>query len=331
MKARLYPAAAAALAAIVFTANSHADIEDRLQKTFEVAPGGTLRVEADRGSIEIKTADTAQVQVEVLRQVKLADRSQADKILKNHEITLPQEGDTVEVRAKFLSATRSIWNREQQYLQVHYTVTVPRKFNLNLNTAGGSITVPDITGKLTCKTAGGSLRLGRIEGPVNGQTAGGSINLAGGTEAATLHTAGGSIHVGETAGNLEAETAGGSIHIKKANGHVKAQTAGGSIELEAVSGKIHAQTSGGSVTATLAGQPKDDCELTTSAGNITLTLPGDAAVDVDAETSGGRVISDLPTTVQGELHRSSLKGKINGGGPRMHLRTSAGNVHIRKK
>ena len=50
-----------------------------------------------------------------------------------------------------------------------------------------------------------------------------------------------------------------------------------------------------------------------------------------AEIAGGRVISDLPTTVQGELHRSSLKGKINGGGPSMHLRTSAGNIHIKKK
>jgi len=44
-----------------------------------------------------------------------------------------------------------------------------------------------------------------------------------------------------------------------------------------------------------------------------------------------RRISDLPATVQGELHRSSLKGKINGGGPSMHLRTSAGNIHIKKK
>jgi hypothetical protein len=48
--------------------------------------------------------------------------------------------------------------------------------------------------------------------------------------------------------------------------------------------------------------------------------------------SGGHVANDFPVTVkaQGELKRSALQGKINGGGPLVWLRTSGGNIHIEK-
>ena len=55
------------------------------------------------------------------------------------------------------------------------------------------------------------------------------------------------------------------------------------------------------------------------------------AVDVDAHASGGHVETDIPVTVQGEISRSTLKAKINGGGPELYLRTSGGSIHIKKR
>ena len=90
------------------------------------------------------------------------------------------------------------------------------------------------------------------------------------------------------------------------------------------------RTSGGSVSARLAKQPEGDCALRTSGGSIEVQLAEKVAVNLDASTSGGRVITDIPVTVQGELKRTALKSKINGGGPALYLHTSGGNVHIRR-
>ena len=69
----------------------------------------------------------------------------------------------------------------------------------------------------------------------------------------------------------------------------------------------------------------------TSGGNIVVNLIESIAIDLDAKTSGGRVITDFPITVKGEFKESALKGRINGGGPLMYLRTSGGKIHIEKR
>jgi hypothetical protein len=54
-------------------------------------------------------------------------------------------------------------------------------------------------------------------------------------------------------------------------------------------------------------------------------------MDVNAHASGGHVSTDFPVTIQGEIDRSSLQAKINGGGPELYLRTSGGGIHIKKR
>ena len=44
----------------------------------------------------------------------------------------------------------------------------------------------------------------------------------------------------------------------------------------------------------------------------------------------GRVMTEFPVTVQGELKRTELKAKLNGGGPALVLHTSGGNVRVKK-
>ena len=60
-------------------------------------------------------------------------------------------------------------------------------------------------------------------------------------------------------------------------------------------------------------------------------LPAIAAVNVDASTSGGSVRSDFSVQVDGQIEDGTLKGPINGGGPRLRLSTSGGNIEILKR
>ena len=143
-----------------------------------------------------------------------------------------------------------------------------------------------------------------------------------------LRTGGGSIDISDLNGKVDAHTSGGSIKLGQIVGDVDIKTSGGSIRVEEVAGNIDAHTSGGSVKAKLSQQPTADCRLTTSGGSVTAYLSPSIAVDIDASTSGGRVSSNID--VNGKIKKRSIKGTINGGGPRLTLKTSGGSVSIKE-
>ena len=100
--------------------------------------------------------------------------------------------------------------------------------------------------------------------------------------------------------------------------------------IEEAQGTVDAQTSGGSIRARLANQPRADSRLSTSGGGITISIAPNVSVDLDARTSGGDVDTDVPVTLLGRQSESSLEGKINGGGPKLVLRSSGGSIKLRK-
>jgi DUF4097 and DUF4098 domain-containing protein YvlB len=213
--------------------------------------------------------------------------------------------------------------------EVEYRVTVPEKFNADIDTWIGSIAVSNLRGEVTAHTSGGPLSFDGIGGPVNGRTSGGPITLTGGKSSATVHTSGGPIKIKDVAGDVDAVTSGGPISIEGNLGRVRAHTSGGPIWIKGASGAIDASTSGGGVTASLLGQPKEDCRLSTSGGGINVTLSRNAHVDLDASTSGGRVWTDFSVPYSDEKHQSELHAQLNGGGPRLYLHTSGGGISVR--
>jgi hypothetical protein len=144
-----------------------------------------------------------------------------------------------------------------------------------------------------------------------------------------LQTSGGSISVSDLEGDIDAKTSGGSINIGDVQGDVELHTSGGSISTDNIYGEIDAHTSGGSVNVRFAEQITKDASLSTSGGSITAYLPRDIKVDLDASTSGGHVRTDF--NVDGRIKKNRVKGSINGGGPKLSLRTSGGSVKIKKR
>ena len=321
-----------ALAWFTFAATAHADVEDKISKSYEVAPGGQLTVEVDRGSIEVKTTDRGSVEIEVIRKAR-GSEAKAAEVLKDHVVTTTQAGNKIEVRAEYRGPKSSGWFGGSPQLNVSYQISVPRKFEVNLKTAGGNIKVTELTGQTQVHSSGGNLALEKIQGPVSGHTSGGNISAVGCQGPVELKTSGGNLNLSEIEGDVTAKTTGGSILADKLTGKSVMKTSGGNIKVAGLKGSVEAKTSGGHITAELLGQPASVCSFDTSGGNITITLGEKAAVDVDARTSGGRVSSDLPVVavVQGEQKKHELRGKINGGGPLITARTSGGNVRLEKK
>ena len=70
-------------------------------------------------------------------------------------------------------------------------------------------------------------------------------------------------------------------------------------------------------------QPSGDSELETSGGTIRVELADGIALDVEANGGSGGVHSDFP--IGGSTHSEhTLRGPLNGGGPRLYLRASGG-------
>ena len=345
-----------------------ATTEGNLSRTFAVNPGGRLIIDADRGSIDIATSDRSDVQVEVKRKVSRESAARGAEILAAHEVTFDQDGDLVAIRAKAKPAAAGWFNRGTQHLQVEYHVLAPRRFNLELRTAAGEIVSSDIEGTVKARTAAGSLKFGNIKGPFDGETAAGEIHLESASGRVTAESSAGSIRLGEVDGITSATTAAGSISVGKANASLTAKTSGGSIEvgdcagpaqLQTAAGSIRvksararldANTSGGSITiddaqdtvlgrtaagsisASFSAQPHEDCRLTTAGGGIEIKLADKLAFDVEARTSGGEVSTELPivSTVVGRPHAGVLQGKLNGGGKTLLLKTSAGDISLKR-
>ena len=278
--------------------------DEVVERTFEVSPGGTLNVRTDRGSIEVETADADEVDV----RVEIEARSDEDR--EKFELSFEQNGGDVSVRGEMEGRSGWSWNGDR--LRVKYIITVPSQYNVDLQTSGGSIAVEDLEGEVVTQTSGGSLSFGMIRGNINGRTSGGSISLDG------------------TSGDADVHTSGGSISLGKVAGTVKAHTSGGSISIDEVAGTIDARTSGGSISAAITEQPEGDCELRTSGGSITVRLADGIGVDVNAKTSAGRVTTEFDVPPRDKDEMGELDAAINGGGPRLHLRTSAGSVRINR-
>jgi hypothetical protein len=331
--------ATAALAALALTtifpatsATAALQAEGTIQRGFDVGAGGTLQVNADFGSIEVTTSDANRVEVTVTREVRDRYRDDAQQILAELQVDVSQSGNDVIVRAEASEEARDRWRDEYRNtpVQMRFAIRVPRVYNVDLETAGGSIEVSDLEGEVRSSTAGGSLTFGNIAGAVRARTAGGNITLEGSSGTADVRTSGGSITIGAVEGTVDAETSGGSIRIDRAGADVTAHTSGGSIEVEEVRGAIDASTAGGTVRATITEQPSRDCRLSTSGGSVIVTLAAGIAVNVDASSGGGGSVSS-DFEVDGRVRRTSIEGAINGGGPQLHLRTSGGSVRIRRR
>lgn len=310
----------AALLALL-TISAKAAIDSPVQRRFNVREGGTLYLDTDVGNVHV-TPGGGGVGVLVKRHV----RSQKD--LDDMHLDFSQQGNDVHVTVRYDSEWHFFsFGRD---FDVSFEVTVPAHYNVELKTSGGNVTVGDLHGFVHARTSGGNVRLAHIDGPVDAHTSGGNVHLDAANGNASLHSSGGGIVAGDVSGNVEMRSSGGSLEVHRVTGSLLARTSGGGIDIGDALGAVDAQTSGGSIHARISGQPRADSRLSTSGGGITLEISDRVAVDLDAHTSGGSVHSDVPITINGSVEEGNLVGKINGGGPKLVLRSSGGGIHVRK-
>ena len=152
------------------------------------------------------------------------------------------------------------------------------------------------------------------EGRVNLRTGDGEIEISGLKGEMDLHSGDGSEKLDGVDGKLHASTGDGHIRADGRFDELDLKTGDGHVEVRALAGS--------SLTA--------GWRLETGDGNVTLEIPAETAADVDLHTSDGHIDLDMPVTTQGKLRENDVRGKLNGGGSLLTIRTGDGSIHLRK-
>ena len=330
MSVRFVSVAGACLLACSFAAHA---AEKRLDRTFSVAPGGRLTIEADGADLRVTGTGGNQVVVHILL-------TGSERYLERLTLSADQNGNDVAVVAK---QTKGSWLNLNWNSEGRIEVQVPREYNFDIHTSGGDITVGQMQGSARGKTSGGDILVREIRGPLDMQTSGGDVRVEQIDGETRLSTSGGDVDIVRVNGDLDAKTSGGYIRLDDIVGKVVARTSSGDViarnvrgdadlktsggDIRAtIDGKIAAHTSGGNVTAELVGANRG-ISVSSSGGNLTIRVPKSTTAELNASTSGGSVRTELPVTTT-EMSEHKLTGTFNGGGNPIYAHTSGGSIKV---
>ncbi len=270
-----------AVVLLAVPAHTKADVE----RSIEVKSGQTLYVDLETGgNIEISGWDREEVKVTV------DYHGSADQYF---DVEIVKTGSGVEITSDLDSHGHGSHGESPDL-----NVKVPGKFNLDLQTMGGSIHIESVEGQFEGLTMGGSLKLYNLKGQVSLKTMGGNItckdseldghvttmggevlmeNLLGSVKGSSM---GGAViyknvtsRDGKSSGSVvDISTMGGSINVSEAPEGAKVHTMGGDINIRSASEFVKATTMGGDVEIeAVDGWVK----ATTMGGDIDVQMVGD--------------------------------------------------------
>ena len=115
-------------------------------ETFDVDLGGQLTVKTDASSIKIETHNEATVQL----RVKI-ENHEGDNFSYRHQLTNGNLTIIGEIEQK------GQWPQNVRNLKVEFNLLIPKNYNVELNTSGGSLSIEDLTGQLNASSSCGLL------------------------------------------------------------------------------------------------------------------------------------------------------------------------------
>jgi DUF4097 and DUF4098 domain-containing protein YvlB len=147
-----------------------------------------------------------------------------------------------------------------------------------------------------------------------------------------LRTGDGHIRLGNFKGNMELESSDGHQDIDSVDGALRAHAGDGHIRAAGRFDALQISTGDGRIEAhALAGSTMGSSwDLHAGDGSVTLQLPANFAADVDLHTGDGHITLELPVTVEGQLGKKNIHGKLNGGGNVLTIRTGDGSIRLEK-
>ena len=200
----------------------------------------------------------------------------------------------------------------------------------------GDVTLGHVSGNVKVATHSGQIEVKSAGKGADLSTAGGDIAIDAVTGSLAARTRGGDIRAGVVTGEARLETTGGDLVLKSGGAAVTARTGGGDVTVKSAKGPVVIRTAGGTVFCEIAGSDRSPVEIVSGGGDVTLVLPSNAKGDVEVavagvEPDGDYILSQFPElAISRRGSRQTAAGTLNGGGPRVVVRSTSGTVRVRR-
>jgi DUF4097 and DUF4098 domain-containing protein YvlB len=248
-----------------------------IHKSFTVEKGQKLSINLKTGgSISITGWDKDEVNVDA----SIGGDDWEDVI-----VELEKTDSGVEIYSKYKD------RHDNENSRTHFEISVPAKFDIDVNTMGGKINLDGVDGNITGKTMGGGLILSHLKGYIDLSTMGGNITLTGSDVDGKVHTMGGSVDFENVTGGVKGSSMGGKVTMKNvtrrtgesSGDEVDISSMGGAIDVDDAPNGANVSTMGGSININSV---KKFVKAKTMGGNIRID---EADASVKATTMGGQI------------------------------------------
>jgi Putative adhesin len=281
--------ASIALSLAMTTGTAWAERARDWNRTFPVAAHPAIHVRADDARVRIHAGADGAVKAAVHWRSRRWGFTSPSR---EPAVRLEQTAGAVEIEVRE-GAIFALFGGVSE--QITIDVTVPAECDLRVHTGDGSI---------------------GVEAPLRG-----SFDLGTGDGRVTLRGLHGDLRLVTGDGAVDALDLDGTVIAHSGDGHLHFDGRFDRVDVSAADGRVE-------VTARPGSRPRSDWRLETEDGPLELLIPRDFAAELDARTGDGRIHFDLPVTVSGRLDPHVIRGRLNGGGPVLRMRTGDGSLTL---
>jgi DUF4097 and DUF4098 domain-containing protein YvlB len=292
-------------------------------KTFDVSGAPQLRVKTNDARIEVISWQRNQIAARVVTEGwRIADNEV--------RVSATQTADQVGLEVQIPPFDWQLFRTDNRSVRIE--LSVPAKADLDLHTGDGRVSLASVEGTIQVHTGDGSIHADDLRGDVRLSSGDGRIEARRLAGTIRLSTGDGAIDVRDIEGLVELSTGDGRIDASGVQAALRAKTNDGGMNVEGRFNRLDLSSGDGSVTAIVreGSRMEGDWRLSSGDGAITLRLPEAFPAELDARTGDGRITLDFPVKVSGTLSRSRVQATLQGGGPRLELRTADGSIHLLK-
>ena len=232
------------------TAAHATTINEKIDRTFNVAAGSSLSLGNVNGRVTVKSWDQPRVRIIADKRAEASDDDAARNAMKQLKVEIVQSGNAISVETKH--PRKNGWNffdfitGQDVELEVVYEVWVPRTFNVAVDNVNGAVSGVELNGKLDFETVNGKVDLTRCGGSLEASTVNGAIRAElvqiAKTASVRMSTVNGRITVfvpQNIAADLDADTTNGSIDsdlpvtiTSKSRNSLRGTINGGGVDLD---------------------------------------------------------------------------------------------------
>lgn len=304
--------------------------EDTL--TYDESPSGiaSLTIHTSNGGIRVEAWDSGSIGIEARRTVRSDDEDSGYDYAQSFVPKISRDGSRLTIDTPIPGGSTPAHIRQ---LTMDYVVRVPDGIDVRAESKNGGITIEGIGADAYAETKNGAVDLANIRGVVDALTSNGAISLRDVEVVRSAQTKNGSVRVSvaRIEGETVVSTENGAIEIDISDGidaKFEATTRRGAIAVRTprIAAPTSLDTSSGAIEVTVRQELDAPLTATTSMGAVEARLPRNAGFDLSASTNLGTISTDWQRP---EGSGRSLQMSVNGGGPRVELRTNLGAVYVR--